>query len=95
MKRVCDMIDEIKDEIHSANDYAEKYIWYKSTRPEFAPMFSEMASQELAHADYLTKVGGTMLNEMTYVPEEDKEAWEKCIKKMAEKGALVKHLLTK
>lgn len=95
MKRVYDMIDEIKDELCSANEYGEKYIWYKSTKPEYAPMFAEMASQELDHASYLAKVGSAMMEQMTWVPEKDKEAWENCIKKMADKVAWVKLMLTK
>lgn len=95
MKKIHKMINHIKEELCGACEYAEKYIIYKNTKPEWSKMFSQMAEDELDHANALYEMGDEWASTISYVPEEDKEAWEKCKAKMAEKVAEVRLLLSK
>lgn len=95
MKKIEWMLNNIKDEIKGAMMYAESYVIYKSAHPDYARMYSEMATQELNHAEYLTTIYKSQIDDFAYVPEEDKEMWDSCMKKMAEKTSIVKLMLTK
>lgn len=95
MKKIEKMINHVKDELKGAFEYSEKYIIYKNTHPEWARTFSEMADDELDHAQALHKMYDEWINTLSYLPEDDKEAWEHCGAKMAEKIAEVKLLLSK
>lgn len=95
MKKIEKMIKHIKEEMHGAFDYAEKYIIYKNTKPEWSRLFAEMATDELDHASSLHKMGDEWASTLSYIPEEDKEAWEHCGAMLAEKVAEVRMLLSK
>lgn len=83
------------DELEGAQKYAEKYIYYANSKPEWAKMYSEMAKQELHHADMLHKIYQEAYDDMRWVSEEDAEMWEKCIDHKAEVAALVELMLSK
>lgn len=83
------------DELEGAQKYAEKYIYYANSKPEWAKMYSEMAKQELHHADMLHKIYQEAYDDMRWVSEEDAEMWEKCIDHKAEVTALVELMLSK
>ena len=95
MRKVEKWIKHIEDEIHGALSYAEKYVFFKNSKPQWASMYSEMAMQELNHAENLRMIGQAMMDELAWVPEEDTQAWENSIYKAAEKVALVKMMLSK
>ena len=54
-----------------------------------------MSSDELEHATSLHKMYDEWLKDVSYVKEEDKEAWEHCGSMLAEKTAEVRLLLSK
>lgn len=95
MKKIEKMIYEIKDEIHGAKRYAEKYIEHKATHPDWARMYHDMAEQEIQHAENLRVIGQGVINGLAWVSEEDKEAWTICGNCTAEKVALVRLMLQK
>lgn len=95
MKVVHKFVEAISEEMDGAKMYAEKYIEHKTSHPQWAKMYSEMAANELNHADYLHMIGQETIDNLSWVSEEDKEVWEKCGKRATEKGAVVKLMLTK
>lgn len=95
MKAVEKYIDHIREEVHDAMDYAEKYVIFKNTRPQFARMYHEMAENELTHSEYLRQIGQTMMDEYAYKPNEDVDNWNSCVKMMAEQSAIVRLMLSK
>lgn len=95
MKKIKRYICAIKDELEGAMEYAEKYICYKQTKPQWAKMYADMAAAELTHAHNLHTMGTEAMTELSWIPEKDKECWEHCIAKMAEKEAMVKLMLSK
>ena len=95
MKKIHNMIKDIKDELCGACKYAECYIIYKNTKSEWARMYAEMADDELDHASSLYEMGGEWAKTFAYLPEDAKEEWEKCGAKLAEKTAEVRLLLSK
>lgn len=95
MKKVDKYVDGICDELHGAMCYAEKYIEYKNTNPQWARMYSEMANNELSHADNLKTIGEADITALSWISDDDKEKWEKCMTKFADKYALVKLMLSK
>lgn len=95
MRKVERYVDAVCDELHGACRYAENYIYYAKSHPDWSKMYHDMATQELTHAGYLYQIGDAMIADLKWVSEEDKECWEKLGKKMAEKTALVKLMLSK
>lgn len=95
MEKVKNMMCHIKDEADGAKKYAEKYIFYVNSKPEWAKLYSEMARQEAQHARNLHKMYQDSVDEMRWVPEESLEEWEHCVAKMSETLALVELMLSK
>lgn len=95
MKTIHKMRCLIEDEVDSAMDYAEKYLEYKNSKPSWASMYSEMAKQELTHSEYLTTIATEAMSDIAWIPEEDKEAFDKCQKRAMEKNAMVKLMLSR
>lgn len=95
MKIVHNIICGIKEEIHGAMSYAERYLEYKASKPDWAKRFAEMAQQELVHADYLGQIGQEKISALPWMSEDDKDAWEHCNSRVAEKTAVVKLMLSK
>lgn len=86
MKMVKYYIDELKDEMHGAKNYAEKYVEYKTSRPTWGKYYKTMAEQELVHAGYIKEMAQQAIDEIkaTYIGEEDMEAWTECMNKYAD-----------
>ena len=54
MTRIKDLADAIKDELHSAKEYAEEYLTLKAQdNGNWANRYKEMAQEELKHAGHL------------------------------------------
>lgn len=53
MKIIKDIVEEIKEELEGAGDYAERAIKHKGVDDGFAVMYAEMAGQEMGHVDRL------------------------------------------
>lgn len=95
MKMIKWLMKEIKEEVCGAATYAERYIQYQTEKPSWSRMYSDMASQELTHAEYLKTMAQEYIDGLSYVPESDKEKWQRCIENYAEKTAWVKLMLAK
>lgn len=85
----------LQDEAIGAKHYAEKYIFYVNSKPEWAKIYAEMARQEAQHARNLHKMFQESVDEMRWVPEDAKQEWEHCVNKTMETLALVELMLTK
>lgn len=85
----------LRDEAIGAKHYAEKYIFYVNSKPEWAKMYAEMARQEASHARNLHRMFQESVDEMRWVPDETKEEWEHCVAQMTETLALVELMLSK
>lgn len=53
MKEFEELIDQIEEELEDATNYAWKAMHYKAKDIELSNTYSELARQELAHADML------------------------------------------
>ena len=53
MRIIKELVEEIKEELEGAGEYAEKAVRYKGTDDGTASMYAEMAQQELGHVDRL------------------------------------------
>ena len=95
MKKIDKYIEQVKEEVQDAMHYAERYVMFKNTRPQFARMYHEMAENELMHSDYLCTIGQTMIDEFAYTPEDDLDAWDAMVAHTAEQKAIVKLMLSK
>lgn len=95
MKRTEKAIKEIHEELHGACKYAENYLFFADSHPDWAKMYHEMALQELGHAEALYKIGTAMMHELKWVSEQDQEDWEELAGKLAEKTAWIKMMLSK
>lgn len=95
MRKMKKMRCDLKDELQGAEKYAEKYIFYKNSKPEWAKMYHTMAMGELEHVDMLHTMYDESVKEMAYIPEEDLMEWEHCVKMAAEEIAMIKLLLSK
>ena len=95
MRKIHKMVKHIKEELEGACMYAEKYVIYKNTKPEWSRLFAEMANDELEHATVLHKIGDELAGTFSYIPEDDKECWEHCGAKLAEMTAEIRLLLSK
>ena len=98
MKRIRKLIDEIKDEICSAQEYAEEYLTFKAKdNGTWATRYKEMAQDELKHADYLHTRTTLEIEELEKVytpPEEMMEKWEHAHREYIEKVAWIRQMLT-
>lgn len=57
MKDIEEIIDQIEEELDDATNYAWKAMHYKAKDIELSNTYSELARQELAHADMLCTQG--------------------------------------
>lgn len=95
MKVIKERVDHIEEEIQGAMEYAENYIVYRNTKPQWAQMYHDMAVQELNHAENLRAIAQEAMDAYSFIPEEDAEMWKDKQRAHAEKKAMVKLLLTK
>ena len=95
MKKVEKMKRCMDDELDGAKKYAEKYIYFANSKPEWARMYADMARQELHHAEMLHTIYQEAFDDMRWVSDADTEMWEKCVNHLAETKALVEMMLSK
>lgn len=99
MKYIKKMIDEVNDEIHSAKEYAEKYVEYKSKNDlSTASKFKAMANDELNHGMTIHQLLTEEIDRLRKVyanpPQEMMDKWEEAHKRYVEKVAWIKQMLT-
>ena len=97
MKRIKDLADEIKDELHSAKEYAQEYLTYKAKdEGTWANRYKEMAQEELKHAVYIHDRVVVEIEELrnVYTPPQDMlDKWDADHKKYIEKAAWIRQML--
>lgn len=97
MKRIKKLVDEIKDELCSAKDYAECYVSFKAKNNNtWATRYKEMANDELKHANYLHERVVHDIEELSSVfkpPQAMMEKWEKEHAEYVEQAAWIKQML--
>ena len=97
MKRIKDLADEIKDELHSAKEYAQEYLTYKAKdEGTWANRYKEMAQEELKHAGYIHDRVVVEIEELrnVYTPPQDMlDKWDADHKKYIEKAAWIRQML--
>lgn len=97
MKMIKDMADEIKDELHSAKEYAQEYLSFKAKdESTWANRYKEMANDELKHAGYIHDRVVMEIDNLRKVytpPQEMMEKWDADHKKYIEKAAWIKQML--
>ena len=99
MKYIKKMIDEVNDEIHSAKEYAEKYVEYKANDDmSTAAKFKSMANDEINHAmtihQLLTEEIGRLKKVYANPPQDMMDKWEESHKHYVDKVAWIKQMLT-
>jgi hypothetical protein len=98
VKNIQKYVDDIKEEIESAKEYAEKYIELKAKgNVAFASKYREMAEDELKHANYLHSFAIEEIEKISkvYTPPVDmQEKWEHEHKKYIENVAWIKQILS-
>lgn len=98
MTHIKNLVDDMKDELHSAKCYAEEYLTFKAEdNTTWANRYKEMANDELKHAGYIHERAVTEINELreVYTPPQDMlDKWEADHKKYVEKAAWIKQMLT-
>ena len=97
MKRIKDLADEIKDELHSAKEYAQEYLTFKANdESTWAGRYKEMAQEELKHAGYIHDRAVMEIENLrkVYTPPQDMlDKWDADHKKYIEKAAWIKQML--
>lgn len=97
MKMIYEKIEEIHEELESAQEYAEKYIKCKARgNTARANKFKEMAHDELSHAQALYEMSVEdieQINKVYTLREDEEREWEHCLKSYAERVALTRHIL--
>lgn len=78
------------EEADGAVEYAQKVSLF-SDKPKIKAMYSEMAHDEIKHAEYLYEIGKTMISENSSDMSKDAwRSWERAIKHLAD----VKHTVS-
>jgi hypothetical protein len=97
MKMIYEKIEDIQEELESAQEYGEKYIKCKARgNTAHANKFKEMAYDELKHAQALYEMSTEdieQLNKVYTLRAEEEREWEHCLKTYAERVALTRHIL--
>lgn len=97
MTRIKLLVDTLKDELHSAKDYAEEYLTFKADdNMTWAKRYLEMANDELKHADYIHERVVAEIEELreTYTPPQNMlDKWNEDHKKYIEKAAWIRQML--
>ena len=98
MQHIKRLAEQMEDEIHSAKEYAEKYVECKAKgNATYAAKYKAMAEDELRHAMFFHEVAVKEVEEMSKVytpPVEMQEKWEHEHKEYVERVAWVKQMLS-
>lgn len=97
MKIIKKYVDQIKEEVEDAKEYAESYVECKAKgNMQKAARYNEMANDELKHAMYAHEWAVKEIDEISKVytaPEEMMEAWKKAHREYVEQVAWIKKML--
>ena len=97
MRTIKEYVDELKEEIEGAENYAEKYVECKAAgHIERANKYKEMARDELRHAENIHQWAVAKIEEVSKIytpPAEMEEAWRKAHKEYVKHVAEIKIML--
>lgn len=97
MKVIHKFIEQMKEELEGARNYAEKYLEHKARgEMAIAKKYAEMAEDELKHATYIKEITTGEVEELKKVykfPESLDEEWIHAHKHFAECMAITKQML--
>lgn len=98
MRSIKNYIDNVKDELESAKDYAERSLEERVRgNINVANHYHEMAQDELKHASFLHELATKSADELSKVftpPEEMLESFRKAHTEYVEKAAWIKQMLS-
>ena len=98
MKKIKEYVEHIKDELESAQDYAEKYVENKvKGEIQTANQYKDMANDELKHAMYIHEWAIKEIQQISkvYTPPVDmQEKWDREHREYVENVALIKQILS-
>ena len=98
MKKIQNLVDQIKEELEDAKNYAETYLDLKARgQTAWANKYKGMAEDEVRHSqiahDHAVEEIG-LLSKVYTPPAEMEEKWNMAHKEYVEKAAWVKQMLT-
>lgn len=97
MKKIKKLIHSIKDEICSAEHYAEEYINHKIEGDNsIAERYKQFAQQEIEHATFIHSVTADYISKLSKVmtaPPDMTERWAEAHEDYVERVAEIKGLL--
>lgn len=95
MKQIKEIVESIREELESAEDYAKKATRYKLDDKTLADTYYEMSMQELGHVDRLHAQAVRLIKSQTEpAPAAMQAVWDWEHDKMIDTTARVKTLLT-
>lgn len=96
MRRVAELVSQIREELDGAKNYAETYLELKAAGDAWAGKYRDMANDELRHADLIHARAAEEIKKLqaVYTPPEDMaEQWRASHRKYAEDAAWIKTML--
>lgn len=97
MKYIADLVYNIKEELETAKEAAEKYVYYKSqSNAVRAKLYNEISNDELKHAKYyhdMVTEEITRLKDVYKPAAEMMKEWEEAHAEYVEKFAWIKQIL--
>ncbi len=99
MKKIKKYVDMIKDEMKSAEEYAEKYIESKAMgETTNAEKYKTFANQEIEHGMFIHQIATDFIAKVQKVntpPADMMEKWNEVHIEFIEKSETIKNMLTK
>ena len=97
MRLIAKLVDNIDEELESAQEYAERYIYEKSRgNSSLAGRYRDMAAQELEHALVIHNQAVEEIDRIKEVykaPAEMEKKWEESHKEYVDKMARIKTMI--
>lgn len=97
MRRIGELAEQICEELEGAKRYAEEYVEYKiKGDKDWAGRFNGMATDELAHANYLHELAVAEIDKARKVitpPDSMLERWNSAHTKYVQDVAWIKQML--
>lgn len=98
MRKIQNYVEQIKEELEGAKNYAEKAIQFKAEgNSGRAAKYREMASQELTHAQNIHQIAVEdiqVLNKVYTPPVGMQEKWDKAHTEYVEQAAWIRQMLS-
>ena len=97
MKTIAEIVEDIREELDSAEHYAKKAAKYKGIDDRLSSMYATMAAQELSHVDTLHTQAVRLIQDQKdsgkEVPDGMQAVWDWEYSHMMDRVARIKVLL--